>query len=75
MEIFYKRPEVLSSQKIIMFEGKTESNDTFYLTAILDEYDGWRIEQVDWDNPDNYDEEVELKIIEKFLEEIDNYDF
>jgi hypothetical protein len=69
MTINFENPMILSINK--MFNGTTEDERTFTITAQWDEWDEWTVESIEWDGEPGTEEEEE-EITEKFLEQIND---
>jgi hypothetical protein len=64
MNIDYKNGRITSKQ--VDFDGETEDGRTFTIDANWNDWDGWSVDGISWDDEEGSPEEEE-EIKEKFL--------
>jgi hypothetical protein len=67
MNIDYKNGRITSKQ--VDFDGEIEDGRTFTVDANWNDWDGWSVDSISWDDAEGSEEE-EVKIKEKFLAEM-----
>jgi hypothetical protein len=64
MDIDYKNSRLV--MKTVDFDGTTDDGKGFTITANWNDWDGWAVDDISWDDEEGTDEQIE-EIKEEFL--------